>query len=74
MSITLLITMGIVLLAGGVGMTFMLASAIPEAVLQHAQDHGRYAGLTGGDQGGSSGKPVTAGARNGSRDLKPQGA
>ena len=69
-SITLLIMMGVALLAGGVGMTFMLASAIPEAVLQHAQDHGRYAGLTGSDQGGSTGKPVATGSRH----LRPQGA
>jgi hypothetical protein len=68
MSITLLILMGIALLASGVGMTFMLASAIPEAVLQHAQEHGRYAGLSGSDQGGSTGKQAAAGARN----LRPQ--
>jgi hypothetical protein len=30
-------------------------------MLQHAQDNGRYAGLTADDQGGSTGKQVTTG-------------
>jgi hypothetical protein len=68
MSITLLVLMGIAVLACGVGMTFVLASVIPQAVLQHAQEHGRYAGLTGSDPGGNAAEQAAAGARN----LRPQ--
>jgi hypothetical protein len=64
MSIALLVVIGIALVAGGVGVTFALASALPQDVLQRAQDNGRYAGLTADDQGGSTGTRVTTGARN----------
>ena len=47
MSIALLVVIGIALVAGGVGVTFALASAVPQDVLQRAQDNGRYAGLDG---------------------------
>ncbi len=36
MSIALLVVIGIALLAGGVGVTFALASAVPQDVLQRA--------------------------------------
>jgi len=64
MSIALLVVIGIALVAGGVGVTFALASALPQDVLQRAQDNGRYAGLTADDQGGSKGTRATTGARN----------
>jgi hypothetical protein len=64
MSIVLLIVMGIALVAAGVGVTFTLASKLPQAMLQRAQDNGRYAGLTADDQGGGSGKQVTTGTSN----------
>jgi hypothetical protein len=64
MSIVLLVVMGIALIAAGVGVTFTLASVLPQAMLQHAQDNGRYAGLTADDQGGSTGKQVTTGRPN----------
>jgi hypothetical protein len=37
--------MGIALIAAGAAATFMLASSIPQRILQHAQEHGRFAGL-----------------------------
>jgi type II secretory pathway pseudopilin PulG len=62
MSIALLVVIGIALVAAGVGVTFTLASVLPQAMLQRAQNNGRYAGLTADDQGGSTGKQVTSGA------------
>jgi hypothetical protein len=47
MSILLLIVMGMALLAAGAGATFMLGSSIPQHLLQHAQEHGRFTGLAG---------------------------
>jgi hypothetical protein len=45
MSAALLTVMTIALIAAGAGATFMLASSLPQAVVQSAQDHGRFAGL-----------------------------
>jgi len=64
MSIALLVVIGIALVAGGVGVTFALASALPQDVLQRAQDNGRYAGLTADDQGAARVTRATTGARN----------
>jgi hypothetical protein len=64
MSIALLVVVGIALVAGGVGVTFALASAVPQDVLQRAQDNGRYAGLTADDQSGGTGTRATTGVRN----------
>ncbi len=61
MSIALVVFLGIALVAMGVGVTFMIASAVPQAMLQRAQDHGRFAGLAADDQNGGSGKRVSAG-------------
>jgi hypothetical protein len=60
MSIALLVVIGFALVAAGVGVTFMIASAVPQDMLQRAQDHGRFAGLAADDQNGGSGKRVVA--------------
>ena len=64
MSIAMLIVFGIALVATGVSVTFMIASAVPQPMLQRAQDHGRFAGLAADDQNGGSGKQVSAGRPN----------
>ena len=58
MSIALLVVVGFALVAVGVGVTFMIASAVPQDMLQRAQEHGRFAGLAAQDQNGGSGKRV----------------
>ncbi|WP_248322674.1 hypothetical protein [Caballeronia sp. Sq4a] len=60
MSIALLVVVGIALVAVGVSVTFMIASAVPQDMLQRAQEHGRFAGLAADDQNGGSGKRVVA--------------
>ncbi|WP_250534950.1 hypothetical protein [Caballeronia sp. AZ10_KS36] len=60
MSIALLVVVGIALVAVGVGVTFIIASAVPQDMLQRAQEHGRFAGLAADDQNGGSGKRVVA--------------
>jgi len=60
MSIALLVVIGFALVAAGVGVTFMIASAVPQDMLQRAQDHGRFAGLAADDHNGGSGKRVVA--------------
>jgi hypothetical protein len=60
MSIALLVVVGFALVAVGVGVTFMIASAVPQSMLQRAQNHGRFAGLAADDQNGGSGKRVDA--------------
>jgi hypothetical protein len=64
MSIALLVVLGIALVGAGVGVTFMIASAVPQDMLQRAQDHGRFAGLAADDQNGGSGKRVPSGQPN----------
>jgi len=64
MSIAMLIVFGIALVATGVSVTFMIASAVPQPMLQRAQEHGRFAGLAADDQNGGSGKQVSAGRPN----------
>ncbi len=64
MSIAMLIVFGIALVATGVGVTFMIASAVPQPMLQRAQEHGQFAGLAADDQNGGSGKQVSAGRPN----------
>ncbi len=61
MSIALLVVVGIALVAVGVGVTFMIASAVPQDMLQRAQDHGRFASLAADDQNGGSSKRIDAG-------------
>jgi hypothetical protein len=56
MSIVLLIALGVGLLAASAGVTFLLASAIPQHVLQRAQENGRFAGLTADGQDEIAGK------------------
>jgi hypothetical protein len=51
----------IALMAGGAGVTFALASLLPQEVLQRAQANGRFAGLTAADSHDEiTGKPVRA--------------
>jgi ABC-type phosphate transport system auxiliary subunit len=61
MSIALLAVIGFALVAVGAGVTFMIASAVPQEMLQRAQDHGRFAGLVADDQNDGSGKRIDAG-------------
>jgi|HubBroStandDraft_5_1064220.scaffolds.fasta_scaffold389610_1 hypothetical protein len=56
MSIVLLIAVGMVLMVASAGVTFLLATAVPQDVLQHAQDHGRFAGLSADGQDENPGK------------------
>jgi hypothetical protein len=49
MNIALLVLSAIALVAGGAGATYMLASVLPQHILQRAQNHGRFAGLTADD-------------------------
>ena len=56
MSIAQLIEIGIVLMTSGAGATFLLATVIPTHVLQCGQEHGRFAGLSVGDQRDVTGK------------------
>jgi hypothetical protein len=56
MSIVMLIVLGMALLGASAGVTFLLASAVPQGVLQRAQDNGRFAGLTVDGQDEASGK------------------
>ena len=60
MSIALLVVVGFALVAVGMGVTFMIVSAVPQNMLQRAQNHGRFAGLAAEDQNGGSGKRVDA--------------
>lgn len=64
MSITLLVVAGLALVAVGAAVTFSMVSAVSQAMLQRAQNHGRYAGLTASSQGGGSGKRVSGGQPN----------
>jgi hypothetical protein len=61
MSIALLVVAGFALVAVGTGVTFMIASAVPQDMLQRAQEHGRFAGLAADDQNGGSGLRIDAG-------------
>jgi hypothetical protein len=56
MSIILLIALAMALMAASVGVTFLLASAVPQDVLQKAQDHGRFTGLVADGQDETTGK------------------
>jgi hypothetical protein len=59
MGMALLLGMGFVAL--GATVTYLLASRIPQPVLQRAQEHGRFAGLRAEDRSGGSGKRATSG-------------
>jgi hypothetical protein len=65
MSIVLLIALGMALMAVSAGVTFLLASSLPQDVLQKAQDHGRFAGLV------ADGRDATTGKRAKSATPKP---
>jgi len=69
MSIALIVVMGIAFVAAGAGVTFTLASALPQDVLQRAQNHGRYAGLAADDRGEITGKRAAAGGSNPRRNT-----
>ncbi|WP_354683648.1 hypothetical protein [Cupriavidus necator] len=45
MEVALLFVLGLLLIAGGVSMTILLATRLPMDVLVTAQEHGRFAGL-----------------------------
>ena len=62
MGIALWIVGAIALMASGAGVTFALASLIPQAVLQQAQVHGRFAGLSADSHDEITGKSVKAAA------------
>lgn len=47
MNIALMILMGVAMIAAGAAATFMMVVTIPERVLQKAEEHGRFAGLSG---------------------------
>jgi hypothetical protein len=56
MSIFLLFALAVALMAASAGVTFLLASAVPQGVLQRAQDHGRFTGLAADGQEETTGK------------------
>ena len=58
MGIALLIVGAIALMAVGAGVTFALASLIPQDVLQKAQTNGRFAGLSASSHDEITGKPI----------------
>jgi hypothetical protein len=60
MGIALWIVGAIALMAAGAGVTFALASLIPQDVLQQAQANGRFAGLSADSHDEISGEPVRA--------------
>jgi hypothetical protein len=62
MDIALWMIGGIALTATGAGVTFALASLLPQQVLQRAQDNGRFAGLSADSYDEITGKPVKAAA------------
>jgi hypothetical protein len=63
MGIALWIVGAIALMAAGAGVTFALASLLPQEVLQRAQANGRFAGLSADSYDEITGKPVKAPAR-----------
>jgi hypothetical protein len=62
MGIALWIVGAIALMAAGAGVTFALASVIPQDVLQLAQANGRFAGLSAESHDEITGKPVKTAA------------
>ena len=60
MGIALWLVCTIALMAAGAGVTFALASLIPQNMLQQAQANGRFAGLSADIHDGITGKPVKA--------------
>jgi hypothetical protein len=62
MGIALWIVGTIALMVAGAGVTFALASLIPQNVLQQAQANGRFAGLSADSHDEITGKPVKASA------------
>jgi hypothetical protein len=69
MESALLVILGIVVLALGSAVTFMLVWSVPQAVFARAQEHGRYAGLSAEDSGGGPGKTITTGYPNLGKQL-----
>jgi hypothetical protein len=64
MTIALLTLLGIGVVAAGAAATFLIASSVPQPVLQRAQNHGRFAGLDADDQNGGPGKRAAHGYSN----------
>jgi hypothetical protein len=64
METSLLIGLAVGLLACGAGVTYLMTVAIPAAVLKHAQNHGRFAGLEAEESRGGSGKAISTGYRH----------
>jgi hypothetical protein len=62
MGIAIWIVGTIALMTAGAGMTFALASLIPQDVLQQAQANGRFAGLSADSHDEITGKPVKVAA------------
>lgn len=60
MSIALWIVGAIALMAAGAGVTFAMASLLPQEVLQRAQANGRFAGLSAESHDEIAGKRVRA--------------
>lgn len=58
MEISMFVMAAIALVAGGVGMTVVVAKRMPVEVLERAQRHGRFAGLGTPDLKGGSGKAL----------------
>lgn len=61
MEIVLLAGLAIGVVALGSAATFLLASRVPQPVLECAQENGRYAGLSTEDSGGGPGKTISTG-------------
>jgi len=61
MGTALMFVLGMGFVALGATVTYLLASRIPQPVLQRAQEHGRFAGLKADDRSGGTGKRATSG-------------
>jgi hypothetical protein len=64
MATSLLTALAIGVIAFGAGMTYLMTVTIPAAVLKHAQNNGRFAGLEAEESHGGSGKAISTGHRN----------
>jgi hypothetical protein len=69
MGTALLFVLGLGCVSLGATVTYLLASRIPQPVLQRAQDHGRFAGLRADDRSGGSGKRATSGVKLGNQVI-----
>ncbi|MGO4330517.1 hypothetical protein AB4Z48_31740 [Cupriavidus sp. 2TAF22] len=60
MDSVLLLGLALGLLTLGVGVTFLIATRVPTAVLVRAQEHGRFAGLGASQEKAGIGRPRAA--------------